>query len=640
MIGKRPLRGHTLEQIREICGRLAANQPVRRSLSPWGRLHIDRQLPFLCVYRRPPDYSDQGTDRLVVGEAAYLKASGDAGSKKRLTALLKGVVEVLSAKFGSFLIIEIWIARPVSLPAGRKPGAPPLFTIVSQKNRTPVETIETLQGELEMMHLPDVTTSVLVVDRKRVKPPDLTPLLSKKTCDTFNCHIIGIEVNPVYRNPKNGVAIYPEIRSAIHRGLSAALKQTFFEFSRNHTPRHPPHFHALGRRAVVKAVWDVDKRLAGVSNQIDVKLLVTPTNTNEQWQHFKALKYKRHPNFSYRPLPFRPAQLKKILYQIPVEKVEDPTLADIFEQKRMQLDRMITLVQDRNTFGFLPESLQLYGDVDNQLLETARTILSLKRIRKRPNPASPALNADEFRRLAEEEIDGYRQQLPAFDPKVRIQRDIPGLFVSHGRLLISATIRVPEDRANALIQHEIGTHLLTWHNGVTQPLHLMNSGLPGYEELQEGLAVLSEYLVGGMTLTRLQNLAARVVAVYRRIHNRSFIEIFNELTDEFRVARRIAFYTAMRACRGGGLTKDAIYLQGLVRLLEHLRQGGDFTLLFTGRFGYDHIPVIEELRWRKVLGPPALLPRYLDTEAATEKLERLRTGVNLTDLLAHDDRAA
>ena len=40
------------------------------------------------------------------------------------------------------------------------------------------------------------------------------------------------------------------------------------------------------------------------------------------------------------------------------------------------------------------------------------------------------------------------------------------------------------------------------------------SGLAGHEETQEGLAVLAEYLVGGLTASRLRQLAARVVAVH------------------------------------------------------------------------------------------------------------------------------
>ncbi len=40
----------------------------------------------------------------------------------------------------------------------------------------------------------------------------------------------------------------------------------------------------------------------------------------------------------------------------------------------------------------------------------------------------------------------------------------------------------------------------------------MAIGLAGYEETQEGLAVLAEFLVGGLSPHRLRQLAVRVVA--------------------------------------------------------------------------------------------------------------------------------
>ena len=76
-----------------VCQRLARNQRVRRTLPAKGRLHIDRQLPFLCVYRQPPDYEDAGTERLVKGEASYLIAPGGAKFRESVSNLVREVVE-------------------------------------------------------------------------------------------------------------------------------------------------------------------------------------------------------------------------------------------------------------------------------------------------------------------------------------------------------------------------------------------------------------------------------------------------------------------------------------------------------------------------------------------------------------------
>lgn len=63
--------------VTSACQRLKEGKALRRKIAPWGRVHIDRPLPFLVVYRRPVDREDPGTDRMALGEASYLLASGD-----------------------------------------------------------------------------------------------------------------------------------------------------------------------------------------------------------------------------------------------------------------------------------------------------------------------------------------------------------------------------------------------------------------------------------------------------------------------------------------------------------------------------------------------------------------------------------
>ncbi len=86
-----------------------------------------------------------------------------------------------------------------------------------------------------------------------------------------------------------------------------------------------------------------------------------------------------------------------------------------------------------------------------------------------------------------------------------------GLMVSGDQLLIGGRTRIPRRRVEALLQHEIGTHLITRYNGHHQPFRQLEVGLAGYDGFQEGLAVLAEYLVGGLSRFRMRVLAARVV---------------------------------------------------------------------------------------------------------------------------------
>jgi uncharacterized protein (TIGR02421 family) len=161
---------------------------------------------------------------------------------------------------------------------------------------------------------------------------------------------------------------------------------------------------------------------------------------------------------------------------------------------------------------------------------------------------------------------------------------------------------------------------------------LLHTGLAGYESLQEGLAVLSEFLAGGLNRSRLRLLAGRVVAAARVIDGESFAAIFDELTTTHGLTPRTAFSTTMRVWRSGGFTKDVVYLRGLKALLEYLAGNGDVEILFLGKMALRHVPLVQELRAREVLRPPPLRPPCLDLPGAREKLAWLREGRTVLDL--------
>jgi hypothetical protein len=96
--------------IATVCNRLREDKLIRRFLPEWGRLHIDRQLPFICLYRRPADGRDVGTERLIMGEASYMTAAGKRKHYGGLSNLLTNIAGTLVESFGTFLIVEVWTA--------------------------------------------------------------------------------------------------------------------------------------------------------------------------------------------------------------------------------------------------------------------------------------------------------------------------------------------------------------------------------------------------------------------------------------------------------------------------------------------------------------------------------------------------
>jgi hypothetical protein len=52
-----------------------------------------------------------------------------------------------------------------------------------------------------------------------------------------------------------------------------------------------------------------------------------------------------------------------------------------------------------------------------------------------------------------------------------------------------------------------------------------------------------------------------------------------------------------------------------------------------GKVASTHLPLIAELRHRGIVKPPTLRPRYLDDPAAGAKIEDLRHGLTVLQLL-------
>ncbi|MBN1219403.1 MAG: DUF1704 domain-containing protein [Anaerolineae bacterium] len=628
-------RSITNRFVKTVCARLAENKRVRRNLPEGGRLHIDRQLPFLCVYRRPPRRRDPGTERLILGEASYLRATGSKRLKPGLSKLVENVARTLSPEFGAFLIIEVWAAQPNQRNVtgyNNNPLRPqPAFRLYLSKTHTPVSTVETLTKSLKQMKILKRSARVEVVYSRRRSPPGMSPLLLARQAKALNCFIIGLEVQPVYRHPDTG-ELYPMVLQTLHRGLSRALKRAFFEFTRVQTTHRPRNYQVLGRRAMVKAVWQVDQQLAAISNSYDFLLQVTPVNVQSAWREFKRSRCQRAPVFHYRPLPLDPALTKRDLFAIHIERIEDPTLAYLFRQKRSEIDRQLTMLLDRDTSKFLYGSLQVYGGVDDNLFQLATSLLETISPRSRDG-AGGYVDAKTFANRARDEVKYYREIYPDVSATVQIRDDITGLMVSQGNLLVSSRTQIPVSRIEALLQHEVGTHILTYFNGRAQPFQQLYTGLAGYEALQEGLAVLSEYLVGGLSRPRMRLLAGRVLAVRRLTEGASFVDTFEELSHHYGFAQRTAYIITMRVYRGGGLTKDAAYLKGLVTLLDYLKRGGALEALYIGKITANDLPLIRELQWRQVLGPIPLKPRYLDDPQVVKKIAQLRNGLTVLDLV-------
>ena len=602
------------EFIDSICRNFEDDLPVNEQLPEDGFLHIDKLLPFICVYRfKQVDALFSG---LLKTQASYLIAKDSLN----ISNLLDCLASTISKKLNSFLIIEMW-------PVRKDHEAE--FEIFCPKDRAPATIGALTEGIAELRVLyPEI--SVEVNDTENRHPPHLEPLLEKNKYKESGTLVIGLAVPTIYERPEEN-----EIFSLFYRKfvsqLSIILKRTVYEFIRVQTANPYDHYLMLGKTHIDRITLKADKSLAEVSKKMSFLLRTTPVNSTQQFAKFKENNYSKNPSFSYRLIALDPELEKRTLYDIPIDKVDDPAIAYILRDKRLEIEKQLTMLEERETENFRYIGESLYGPIQKEVLQEAHNILD-----QFPNGTeisqSERFDCHQFASRAEEELAYYQSKFPKMKLKYEIRNDVAGIMVSETNLLISDQLFMDEGRCDALIQHEIGTHILTYCNGSRQPIQQMHAGFAGYDELQEGLAVLAEYLVGGLTVNRMRLLAGRVIAANSMVSDKSFLDTFNLLYNQYNFPDKTAYYISMRVYRGGGLTKDAVYLSGLMKLLDYLKQGGQLSTLYTGKFNFKHIDLIEELLHRQILKQPEL-PRFLERDSVKARLEKLRNGIALTDLL-------
>lgn len=423
---------------------------------------------------------------------------------------------------------------------------------------------------------------------------------------------------------------FPQIARELAAACGDAILQAAHAYLDDGTGKAPEHYRALGRSTYLKAALRIDEKLARIGSSFDFLLSVSPINTADALQQFIADGEAVAPVFRYRPLTVDPDKVKRSLYRLDFARLEDPLLERLFTEKRHEIDAQLTMLATRNTPAFRPASHFLYGAVPAALLDDARRLLALPKMRRAKDgfALAPALSG-----AARGLIESYDRPDASFVANVEIRDDVVGLMVTGNRLLVGSSAKVSAARIDALLSHEVSTHLLTYVNGAAQGLSIFRTGLANYEGIQEGLGVFAEWAVGGLTRERMRLLAARVVAVDAMQHGATFMDGYRQLRRDYGFSVAGAFGIAARVHRSGGLAKDAIYLEGFRAVIDRVAGGGQLTPFWLGKIAASDVPAIEELLQRGLVHAPTFLPEYLARPAVQERILRLKTGIGLDKLL-------
>ena len=342
-----------------------------------------------------------------------------------------------------------------------------------------------------------------------------------------------------------------------------------------------------------KALLQIDHNIDELVKQIELLSYVNPTNIEEEKERFFASKYLTDPVFKYPEIDFDKFKLHRELFTQPLENIEDKEIKQLYEDIIYTYSGLIQCIE---TIGegkkFYYNSLHSFGTPTEKDVENAKFILHFEDDVDKSQfvPKYSALETEQFFK------DYSKQYYFSYSIKHSDKMSAIAMVLNNIKTLVLNRNHVySENEIAVLTNHEIGVHMVTTMNGLLHPLKIFSHGLPNNEETQEGLAVLAEYMSNNLTVRRLKELAYRVIAVDSLAKGYSFSKTFRLLHNSYDLERETAFYITVRAHRGGGFTKDYLYLTGLKKVYDYYKAGNDLSLLLTGKVSLEYVNEIDSL---------------------------------------------
>lgn len=414
-----------------------------------------------------------------------------------------------------------------------------------------------------------------------------------------NCLCIPLELKKVYMNELTGEH-FPLVIEQLKTELKRVITQHISVMIEKRKRRTRVKAATVLSSSLPKEVQVLDNELYKLAKNMDTLGYINPLNLKQEKAAFMRRPHQYRPAFRYRQLDLDPFLFKEALYRLPVDEVRDASIQIMYRRVIDQLAKRIDLLTSIGTEEFLYNSLRYYGQPSDDDINNAEFILHA-----RVHDEEPTLSYE-----PEQIVQRFSDAAQAYgiDCKIIVtDKIVAGALVSGKTLKINPTRRFGEKELQALIDHELGVHIVTSANADIQPLKVLKIGLPGNTYTQEGLAILSEHLGGNILVSRLHTLALRVIAVNRRIHGDSFNDVYHLLTERYQINADRAFTITARVFRGGGFTKDYLYLSGLSQAIR-LHQQRNLDSLLIGKTSFEFIDILDELIAREIFMPPKYRP--------------------------------
>ncbi|WP_348661220.1 flavohemoglobin expression-modulating QEGLA motif protein [Croceibacter atlanticus] len=341
-------------------------------------------------------------------------------------------------------------------------------------------------------------------------------------------------------------------------------------------------------------LFEIDHNLDRLVKNIELLNYLNPLNIEQEKKTFFKSKFTYEPSFKYRKIKFNPYKMQRLFFSQRLEKIEDETIRNFYEEIIYEYSGLISCIehigQDKK---FYYNNLKVFGTPKQRDVENAQFILHFSE-EVDLEVMKPRYNVDDAVAYFEAFGKAYNFR---FTIKKSTNISAAAMVLNASEtLVLKRNHMFSENQLKVLANHEIGVHMVTTFNGKLQPLKVFSNGFKNNTETQEGLAVFSEYMSNSLTLKRMKELAYRVIAADSLIKGYSFSDTFDLLYSQYKLDKHEAWQITLRVHRGGGFTKDFLYLTGLKKVYDYYHSGGEMTKMLTGKVTLENLDVIEKLQ--------------------------------------------
>lgn len=435
-----------------------------------------------------------------------------------------------------------------------------------------------------------------------------------------NTLVLATEVKKVFMDELTGQD-YPIVIQNIAKGLKNAILTNSQFFINEHAQINVKRKSTLLNSDLQPELVKLDKQLFRLAKNFELLSFVNPINIESEKKRFFKNKFTENPLFRYKPLTINPFDFKSKIYSLKVDAIDDihirQVYSDIIDAYAGKADILANLGNEK----FMYNSLAYFGEPSPRDIANANFLLYCHELPSFGN--EEILNINIVRDYFVEEGKKY-----GFNYKVEIVPNIASdvlVLNSKQTLLIKKSAKFTTTKLKALLSHEVGVHMVTTKNAQLQPLNFLRLGLPRNTYTQEGLAIMSEMLCGNLTVSRFHVLGLRVLAVKSLTLGNDFKTTFRNLLEQYNPDPEKLFYLVTRVYRGGGFTKDYLYLRGFRKVLQIMANGDNISNLFLGKTTHHYLTILNELVDRGILNAPKYKCPVFETPETTDPILKYLT---------------